>query len=115
MLDTQHPAAMPKLTALEQKAPEQKPELVQTFEKPIFTQPLTGPADIIEGQHAHFEARCIPVGDPNLKFEWFHNGNELKLGKMTLESHWLRFQFIALGICHDITYVEYIEYDRFGK
>ena len=71
---------MPKLKALEERTPEQRPETVQQFEKPVFTMPLTGPADIIEMQHAHFEARCVPVGDPNLRFEWFCNGKELKLG-----------------------------------
>ena len=80
ILDTQHPTSMPKLKALEEKTPEQRPETVQHFEKPVFTMPLTGPSDIIEMQHAHFEARCVPVGDPNLRFEWFCNGKELKLG-----------------------------------
>ncbi|XP_043190339.1 titin-like isoform X4 [Amphibalanus amphitrite] len=96
ILDTQHPASMPKLKALEERVPEQRPETVQHFEKPVFTMPLTGPADIIEMQHAHFEARCVPVGDPNLKFEWFCNGKELKLGSRIKETH--DFGFVTLDL-----------------
>lgn len=53
----------------------------QAFEKPIFTQLLTGPSELWEGQRAHFEARVVPVGDPTMRYQWFHNGVELKMGK----------------------------------
>lgn len=51
------------------------------FEKPIFTQLLTGPSELWEGQHAHFEARVVPIGDPNMRLEWYVNGVQLKMGK----------------------------------
>ena len=82
VLDTQHPESMAKLAALEQRTPGAPTEAEQEFEKPVFTMPLTGPAELIEGQHAHFQARCVPVGDPSLRFEWYSNGVELKLGKI---------------------------------
>lgn len=47
-------------------------------QKPQFTsqiQPLEGLKD---GQSAHFECTLVPVGDPNLKVEWFHNGQPLR-------------------------------------
>lgn len=37
----------------------------------FFLQSLT---NLSEGQLAHLEAQVEPVGDPNLKIEWFHNG-----------------------------------------
>lgn len=80
-METQHPEGMKKIQQLEtpqQRKPDQ-PE--REFEKPIFTQVLTGPSELWEGQHAHYEARVVPVGDPSLRFEWYINGVELKMGK----------------------------------
>ena len=38
--------------------------------------------EIKEGQRVHFECRLIPVGDPKLKVDWFHNGKPVKQGKI---------------------------------
>lgn len=80
-LDTQHPEGMKRIQKLEQKAPQRAEEPEKAFDKPIFTQLLTGPSELWEGQHAHFECRVVPVGDPTLRLEWFVNGVELKMGK----------------------------------
>lgn len=81
--ESQHPEGMRKIQKLEEgKIPIPIEEEEAMFEKPIFTQLLTGPSELIEGQNAHFECRVLPVGDSNLKFEWYVNGNELKLGRM---------------------------------
>lgn len=73
---------MRKIQQLEEgKAPHKPQEEDRIFEKPIFTQLLTGPSELIEGQNAHFECRVLPVGDPTLRFEWHVNGKELKLGE----------------------------------
>lgn len=53
------------------KAPEE-PEP----EHPKFTHPLRD-IDIVEGTRAHFEAKVIPIGDPTMTIEWFHNGKPL--------------------------------------
>lgn len=80
-LETQHPEGMRKIQQLEEgRAPVRADEPDRVFEKPIFTQLLTGPSELWEGQHAHFECRVVPVGDPTLRFEWFVNGIELKMG-----------------------------------
>lgn len=80
-LETQHPEGMRKIQQLEEgRAPARRDEPDRVFEKPIFTQLLTGPSELWEGQHAHFECRVVPVGDPTLRFEWFVNGIELKMG-----------------------------------
>ena len=36
--------------------------------------------EIAEGQSAHFEARLTPTEDPNMKVEWFKNGEPLATG-----------------------------------
>lgn len=80
-LETMHSEGMKKIQQLEEgKAPARPAEPDRVFEKPIFTQLLTGPSELWEGQHAHFECRVVPVGDPTLRFEWFVNGVELKMG-----------------------------------
>lgn len=72
---------MRKIQQLEE-TPAPRPEMPERqFDKPVFTQILTGPSELWEGQQAHFECRVVPVGDPTLKFEWFVNGVELKMGE----------------------------------
>lgn len=81
-LESQHPEGLKKIVELERgQEPLKREETERLFEKPIFTQLLTGPSELIEGQHAHFECRVVPVGDPTLRFEWYVNGVELKMGK----------------------------------
>lgn len=82
-LESQHPEGLKKIVELERgQEPLKREEAERSFEKPIFTQLLTGPSELIEGQHAHFECRVVPVGDPTLRFEWYVNGVELKMGKL---------------------------------
>lgn len=95
-LDTQHPEAQRKIAQLEQPLAPRPEEPERLFEKPIFTQLLTGPTELWEGQHAHFEARVVPVGDPSLRFEWYVNGVELKLGSRFKVTH--DFGFVTLDI-----------------
>lgn len=55
-LETQHPEGMKRIRELEEgKAPQKGPELESVFDKPVFTASLTGPAELLEGQNAHFE------------------------------------------------------------
>lgn len=81
-IDTQHPEAQRKIAQLEaDRVPIRAEEPEKVFDKPIFTQLLTGPAELWEGQVARYECRVVPVGDTSLRFEWYVNGVELKLGK----------------------------------
>lgn len=100
LMDTQHPEGMRKILALEQPLAGRPETPDKAFEKPIFTQLLTGPSEIWEGQGAHFEARVVPVGDPSLRFEWFVNGKELKLGSRIKTTH--DFGFVTLDIVGSI-------------
>uniref|UniRef100_A0A1B6D7W5 Ig-like domain-containing protein n=2 Tax=Clastoptera arizonana TaxID=38151 RepID=A0A1B6D7W5_9HEMI len=96
-LETMHSEGMKKIQQLEEgKAPIRPAEQERVFEKPIFTQLLTGPSELWEGQHAHFECRVVPVGDPTLRFEWFVNGIELKMGSRFRTTH--DFGFVTLDI-----------------
>uniref|UniRef100_T1GD99 Ig-like domain-containing protein n=1 Tax=Megaselia scalaris TaxID=36166 RepID=T1GD99_MEGSC len=81
---------------LERPSQPRQDEPERIFEKPIFTQLLTGPSELWEGQHAHFEARVVPVGDPSLKFEWYINGVELKFGSRLRTTN--DFGFVTLDI-----------------
>ncbi|EEB18956.1 conserved hypothetical protein [Pediculus humanus corporis] len=100
-LDTQHPEGMKRIQKLEQKAPQRAEEPEKAFDKPIFTQLLTGPSELWEGQHAHFECRVVPVGDPTLRLEWFVNGVELKMGSRFRVNH--DFGFVTLDINSTVT------------
>lgn len=83
-MDTQHEQAMKRIQQLEAHVDHRPEEPERVFDKPIFTQLLTGPSELWEGQHAHFEARVVPVGDPTMRFEWYVNGVELKLGRLLI-------------------------------
>nr|XP_029725955.1 titin-like isoform X8 [Aedes albopictus] len=95
-MDSQHPEGMKKIIQLEQPHAARPEEQEAGFEKPIFTQLLTGPSELWEGQHAHFEARVVPVGDASMKYEWYVNGVELKLGSRFRTTN--DFGFVTLDI-----------------
>jgi len=50
---------------------ESKPKFLNTFLDLL----------VVEGGSAHFESRIEPSNDPNLTIEWFHNQNQLTIGK----------------------------------
>lgn len=76
-----HPDGLAKIQQLESKQPIRADMPEKSFDKPVFTSSLTGPSELFEGQHAHFECRVVPIGDPTLTYEWFCNGVEIKMGK----------------------------------
>lgn len=47
---------------------------------PVFTTHLQNQHQLQEAQHVHLEAQVEPRADPNLKIEWFKNGEPLSLG-----------------------------------
>lgn len=55
--------------------------LSQVYDKPVFTTNLTGPAQLMEGQRAHYECRVVPIGDPTMQYEWYCSGVNLKMGQ----------------------------------
>ncbi|KAI5701651.1 hypothetical protein M8J75_011738 [Diaphorina citri] len=95
-LETQHPEGLKKIQELEQPASPMPQEPERQYEKPIFTQLLTGTSEIMEGQSAHYDCRVVPVGDPTMRFEWFVNGVELKMGSRFHVQH--DFGYVTLDI-----------------
>ena len=75
-----HEQALDKLRYLEQKARPAADAEESTAQAPVFTQPVRD-VRLVEGQPLHFEARLIPVGDANLRVEWFKNGVPLQQGE----------------------------------
>lgn len=69
-------------------------------QKPQFTTQIQSLDNLREGQSAHFECTVVPVGDPNLKIEWFHNGEPLRQSSRI--KHVSDFGFVVM----DIAYVQ---------
>ncbi|ODN04243.1 Titin [Orchesella cincta] len=91
-----HPDGLAKIQQLENK-PGAKVDIPdKVFDKPVFTSSLTGPSELLEGQHAHYECRVVPIGDPTLTYEWFCNGAEIKMG--TRYRSTADFGFVTLDI-----------------
>lgn len=94
---TQNEAGLEQIQYLEDRSRYQRSEVIDETSKqtPVFTTSLKN-VDIKEGQRAHFECRLIPVSDPTLKVEWYHNNKPLKSGSRFTETH--NFGFVALDI-----------------
>jgi hypothetical protein len=98
-LASQHPQGLEKIRELESSKDVGLPtENEAVFEKPVFVSPLTGQQELVEGQHAHFQARVVPIGDPNLRIQWFVNGIQLPTGSFLVVCHYLFFVFVPLII-----------------
>lgn len=52
--------------------------------------------NLIEGGRAQFDARLLPLGDPNLQVEWYHNGQSLPASTRYITE--FRFGYVALTI-----------------
>jgi hypothetical protein len=94
---TQNENGLEQIQFLEDKSRYQRHEEIEEVSKqaPIFTTSLKN-IEIREGQRAHFECRLIPVSDPHLKVEWYHNNQPLKSGSRFTETN--NFGFVALDI-----------------
>ncbi|KAG7174092.1 Titin-like 20 [Homarus americanus] len=96
-LETQHPEGMRKIQALEERKPAARDDAGEkVYDKPVFTTALTGPSQVMEGQTAHYECRVVPVGDSNMRYEWYCNGVELKMGSRFTTTH--DFGYVTLDI-----------------
>ena len=50
----------------------------------------------MEGENARLECRVLPVGDPDLTYEWFLNGQPIKYGSRITPSN--EFGLLVLDI-----------------
>lgn len=79
MTESFHPSSIQRIIELESSrpAPEERPE--EPKGAPQIVTPLPPSLDKIhETQTLHLEAQILPVNDPSLKIEWFHDGAPLK-------------------------------------
>jgi len=64
--------------------------------KPRFLSKLKPLEGLRESNNAHFECKLEPVADPNLKVEWFKNGQPVTVGHRFRPIH--DFGYVALDI-----------------
>ncbi|XP_035212215.1 LOW QUALITY PROTEIN: titin-like, partial [Stegodyphus dumicola] len=97
--ETQHPEGLQKIQQLEDYSRYTRDVYQEelTSQSPVFTKAPQN-VEIKEGQRVHFECRLIPVGDPKLKVEWFHNGRPVKQGTRFVQT--FNFGYVALDIMY---------------
>ncbi|CAG0890532.1 unnamed protein product [Cyprideis torosa] len=95
---SQHPDALQQIQRLEDYSHYTRSESIDetTIKKPEFVKPLRNLGDLAEGAYAHFEAQLIPVSDPYMKVEWYHNGQFLVASSRI--STIFNFGYVALNI-----------------
>ena len=57
---------------------------VEKRQPPRFVTQIQSNTDLVEMQATKFECQLAPVGDPNMKVEWFFNGKPLPFSKHSL-------------------------------
>lgn len=97
-LDTLDEQRLKKIKDLENYERPQKAEVEPEGQRPVFLTPLVSLENLKEGEHAHLECRVQPINDPNLKIEWFINGNPIRASHRFRTTH--DFGYVALDILH---------------
>uniref|UniRef100_A0A8R1HM90 Ig-like domain-containing protein n=1 Tax=Caenorhabditis japonica TaxID=281687 RepID=A0A8R1HM90_CAEJA len=97
--DTQHPESWQKIQVLEapREAALEQPDV--EHDAPQFIEPIES-LERIEFQPAHFQTKVTPQSDPNLRIQWFKDGQPLGNSnrfKLTTD-----FGYISLDIAHTI-------------
>lgn len=67
-------------------------------QRPVFLTALTSLENLKESDRAHFECRVEPINDPDLKIEWFLNGNLIRAGHRYRTTH--DFGYVAMDILY---------------
>lgn len=87
MADTSHPESLRRIQEIEAMQPAKPEEEDYVPEKPVFTQQLSGPSEILkEGQSVHMDCMVQPINDPRLKVG----------GGFLIDSHVLKLYYGAL-------------------
>ena len=95
LLDTMNQDAMSKIRSLESRTVRTTITEEMTSQPPVFTSPIKD-RSLSENAPLHFEARLIPVGDPDLKVEWFKNGVPIQQANRISTMH--DFGYVALDM-----------------
>ena len=77
---------------------EDRPEETESMEHPKFARPLKDAVEVHEGQTVHFEGRLLPVSDPKMHIEWFHNGKPLMAASRIRPMY--DFGYVALDLLY---------------
>lgn len=80
ILDTQHPQSLARISDLERPKAGPAEAAAKPPQPPKFVVPLSILPPLEEGDSVHLEAQLIPIDDPKMKIEWFHNGHPLSFG-----------------------------------
>lgn len=99
MGETMNQEAMDKISRLESRTQRTVTTEETTTQAPVFTSPIRD-QKLSENAPLHFEARLIPVGDPDLKVEWFKNNIPIQSANRISTMH--DFGYVAL----DMKYVK---------
>ena len=100
---TQHPAGQSGLDNINKVdgvsmnlQPLNEPEEDSKFEKPIFTTSLPEQVSLQPNTSLHLECNVEPKEDPNLKINWFHNGEPMSDATRIMAKN--DFGFVTLDI-----------------
>lgn len=69
---------------------------VEKKQPPRFVTQIKDQTDLVEMQSTKFECQLAPVGDPNMKVEWFLNGKPLHYSKTQLLYMQMMIKYIML-------------------
>lgn len=80
-------------------SPSQMPQEDDSGKPPEF---ITTPSDLAlsENALAHFECRLVPVNDPSMRVEWFHNGKALSAGSRVKTINDFGFVILEIAGCY---------------
>ena len=85
---SQPPIQRPPMQELIETGIEPEPDADDMFIKetprpPKFKTQIQPQTRLMESQPAHFECKLTPIGDPNMKVEWYKDGELLRAGTET--------------------------------
>jgi len=89
---TLHQAAMDQIHYLEKQHGRKAEDDGFVSQAPAFTAGMRD-SSVQEGQSAHFEAKLVPVGDPELKVDWFKDGQPLEVHTKVIGVLYLNIHF----------------------
>ena len=74
-METQLPPefSVDKLRQLDTRQVIEVQEEETMIQAPKFINQIQSLEGLIEGDSAHFECKLVPINDPNLRVEWYHN------------------------------------------
>lgn len=101
-LDSLQPDSLAKIRELESlQGVQQQAPATPSAEPPRFLTQIQDVTKLVEGQSAHFEARLVPVDDPDLKVEWFYNGKKLPHGHRYRTFHDFGIVILDILYCYE--------------